>query len=781
MLDQGPSFLRPVFRRIIAARWWIIVFWALLLGPSIFYALKVGQDNSLDRLIVQTDPDYIASKEFEAVFGRGEYVVLLADVHDPFDPKVLGRIDQLERALAALPRVKANSLVSIYRRARAGFSATPEEAAALKRFATGSRLFRKQGLFGERFLAIPLVLTVKTGEERAEALGAIDRVLAGTEKNPAPLLKIRKVGQPYVNLYLDADTRAVGMRYFPFFGLFVVVLILSLYRSFRALFAFIAVLAVSAAVTVGYVGVTGGVFTIVSSLVPMTILITCTATLVYLHSRFVDQPEDKPLEEHHVDALVNKFIACSASLFATGVGFAALTVSRIRPIREMGISVAVGMLVIWLVAFTLFPALQRVLRTPTQKERRVAVRWFTVLTRWLPGFTYRWRWALVSAALLVSAAGAVALFGLPGVVSPMRLLTNPVDYINSSSELYKNTKQLEELTAGLAVTEVWLKGDLGSVSKPEVVRGLSIFEEALEKEPSIGAVIGLVTMLKMLRYTAGKGDRLPEDPEELEEVTDSFEALLPKEPMLQGFVEKTNLDQTHLMIITRTHDYEGYIALDKLIRARWAEAAKRVPALKVFKQRIVGLAPLTAKISYNLVPTLTESFGLTVAIIFGTFLLVFRSGAARLMAMIPSLFAILAMFGFMRLTGMSLNVATIIIASTVLGATENDQIHFFYHFLEPGKSHTTEEKLRHAFLISGRAIFFATLINASGFLAFAMADLPPIKHFGILSALAFLLSMIADFTALPAALWMIFRQKPDEKSPSPPPEEEQGQPRTGGR
>ena len=46
----------------------------------------------------------------------------------------------------------------------------------------------------------------------------------------------------------------------------------------------------------------------------------------------------------------------------------------------------------------------------------------------------------------------------------------------------------------------------------------------------------------------------------------------------------------------------------------------------------VGLAPLQAKISHHMVPTLVESFGLTVAIIFGTFLLVFRSGIARLMA-----------------------------------------------------------------------------------------------------------------------------------------------------
>ena len=63
--------------------------------------------------------------------------------------------------------------------------------------------------------------------------------------------------------------------------------------------------------------------------------------------------------------------------------------------------------------------------------------------------------------------------------------------------------------------------------------------------------------------------------------------------------------------------------------------------------------------------------------------------------------------------------------------------------------------------VIGRAIFFSTLINAGGFLAFALSDLPPIRQFGSLAAIAFTLSMIADFTALPAALWLVFRAKPE--------------------
>jgi predicted RND superfamily exporter protein len=95
----------------------------------------------------------------------------------------------------------------------------------------------------------------------------------------------------------------------------------------------------------------------------------------------------------------------------------------------------------------------------------------------------------------------------------------------------------------------------------------------------------------------------------------------------------------------------------------------------------------------------------------------------------------------------------------VLGTSENDQIHFFYHYGEKSKE-STEAGLRHTLLISGKAIFYATMINAGGFLAFALARLPPIRQFGILSSVAFVLSMLADFTALPAALWLVYRDKP---------------------
>ena len=612
-------------------------------------------------------------------------------------------------------------------------------------------------------LALPLFLDVKTTEERTAVIEGIDRALAPYEKSPAPFTAIRKVGQPYVNTYLDNDTRTSGYKYFPLFMLFVIVLNWILYRSFRALCAFVLTLGVCAAMTVAFVGVTGGTFTIVSALVPMTILITCTATLVYLHSRFVEVPDEGvSVDEHQTIALANKFVAATASIFATAVGFAALAVSEIRPIRELGLWVAAGLVITWITVFTLFPALQKALNTPTELERKTAGQWFVAFTRWLPGWSYRWRWLLVPSALVLCAVGAIALFGIPGLIKPMELQTNAIEYIPHDSPLYKDTKKLEEeyrrpvdhrgVAAGQAGHGVGRAG----AARPARLLGRARIGSAdrHRHRPDGDAALAAIRQRQgrqaahdrrgARRARRHAGDAVTEraDAAELRRQEARPDASVGdhEDGRLQGLRSARQDDPSEV---------EG--------------SGRQNPELGQFKMEIVGLAPLQAKISQLLVPTLTHSFALTVVIIFAAFLLVFRSGPARLMAMIPSLFAILVMFLIMRLLHMNLNVATILIASTVLGTSENDQIHFFYHFQEARNAGcTTEEALRHTLGIAGRAIFFATIINAGGFLAFAFSTLPPVRQFGVLSAIAFLLSMIADFTALPAALWMVFRECPDE-------------------
>jgi uncharacterized protein len=767
MRSPTSGLLEPIFARVIRARWLFVVLCALLLGPSVYFALQVEQDNSLDRLIVPGDPDYVATQEFEKVFGSGEFAMLLVEADDPYAPAVLARVDAIERALAGIPRVTASSALSVFRRTQARFDATDEDAAAFRHFATETDLLRRQGLVGDHFLAIGLALEVDGPAQRSETLGAIDAAIAAADPPPSPLRKITRLGLPYVNAYLDRTQRDAP-RYFELFLAFVVALNLFLYRSLRTLLAFLVTLGVCLAFSMGYIGATGGTFTLVSPMVPMTILVTATATLVYLHGRFVERPPDRPVEEHQLFALANKFVACTASIFATGVGFAALTISAIRPIREMGIWVAVGLAITWLVVFTLFPALQRILRTPTHPARAAADDWFARFAGGIPGFSHRFRWPLVASSVSLSALGAAALFGLPGVLAPLPVMVDPVEYIGHDVPLYRDLERAKPLVPGLSITDVWIAGGLGSISEPEVLAGLHAFQQALEGEPEVGAAVGPTTILRLIRYMGGEGDGWPESAEGREQIAAELEGLVSVDPMMQRFVQPHTLAQTHLAVISQATEEQAYDRLAAAIDRDWKDAVREHPALAPLTLRIVGLGPLHAKMQQNLVPTLVESFALTAVVIFATFLVVFRSGTARLMAMIPSLFAILVMFAAARVMGVPFNVGTILVASTILGTSENDQIHFFYHYQEGRRSGSVERALRHTLVVSGRAIVFATLINAGGFLAFAFSDLPPLRQFGSLAAFAFALSMLADFTALPAALWILSRERPDEAGAAAP-------------
>jgi len=734
-----------ILARIVSLRAPILVVYALLVPLAAVRAGRISSEGGLDRLIVPSDPDYATTRAFQRIFPDKPSILIVFESDDPWSSANLARVDAAVRELRAVPHVSAFSVLDAVRRARPG--ATLEE---LRQLATGTSFFRKQGLLGDRFLTVVADLDVKEPRDRNAALAGIDAAL-----ERAGAGQVRRVGAPYVESWIEQQSGAAAARYFPFFGALVVGVTLLLYRSVRTLLAFVLSLASAVAIGVAAGGLLGFTFTIISALVPLTVLVTTLASLVYLHSRFVDRPDDVPVREHQLKALRSKLLPVTASTFAAVLGFAALSVSKVRPIREMGLWTALGLAISWVVAFTLLPALQLALRTPTGTLRaarnglyeRVAVR--------LPAFTFRHRRGLVVTALLLCVAGAGALFGIPGLLPAMSVRVDTLTYIDPSLPLHQDLDWFRKNVADLNVAHVWIELPRPAATDPEVLRAVDRFQDAIESNPEVIAAIGPTTFLRLRRYFAGQGERLPQDPAEFARGAADLEQMLLSEPGLRGYIDVKGLKDLQITVLFREGDAEGYAALTASIAGAW-EKLRTLP-LDGAQMRVAGESLLQVKVGASLVPTLAQSFALTAALIFVVFLFVFRSPRARLLAMIPSLFAILATFLGMRLSGASLNVATILIATTVLGTTENDQIHFFHHLHERDGA-PLDEALLHALRVSGRAIVFATLINAAGFLALSLASFPPLRQFGLVTSAAFMLALIADFTALPAGLWMVDRR-----------------------
>jgi uncharacterized protein len=761
--------LKQIFLRVIAARYAIVGGFLLLTLAGILGATRIPTDSSIDRLIVAGDPTAQATQAFEKVFPPAEQALILLEAADPLSPDVLQSADALERALDKIPHVGAHSVLTLFYRSQAPATISVEDAARIRSFATGTSMFRRSSLLADHYLAIGLDLRVSSPAQRDAALAAIDALVLPLDAAGKPFSAVRRVGSPWLDAWLERQTGASTKKSMPLFGAFLMVLVFVVFRSWRALAAIIFTLGAVVAVAVGLGALFGFTNSVVSALVPLTVMVTATATLVYIHSRYM-MPDDNldPLE-HHAAALANKFLPCTASMFATAVGFAALAVSDIRPVREMGLWTAAGLIVAWVGCFTLFPALQSMLRAPRLTSLSAEGKWFAALVDVLVPFTRRHRWLLVSMAVLVMLCGAAALFGIPGKLAPLALETDALTYVNPHERVAMDTRHFEQ-SSGLDVDDLWLHTQPDHALDPEFLRAVEVLTEKLEEHRGIDSVDGPTSVLRFVRYIQTGSDQLPTAPEAWPKLADDLQQILLTEPNARNYVDITNLSSVRLSIRGRGELFGPTGAMRRFVLDTWAKVQASEPALRDVQGELAGQGVLSGTITERLLPTLTQSFAITASVIFLAFLVVFRSPSARLMTMIPSFFAILSVFIVMRFVGIPLNVATILIGSTILGATENDQVHFFYHLQEgreatshsggPRSIAATEHALRHAMLTAGRPIFFATLINTSGFLALALSDLPPMRQFGTVSASAFALALLADFTALPAALWILSRERP---------------------
>ena len=744
------------FLRILRVRGWIAGLFLVLTAAGIYGALQVPDDPAIERLIVAGDPVARATSEFDRLFPEGDQALIMLEAPDPLGLEPLRAADRLEQELAKIPHVEAHSLLDLHRRGAPAGEISAADAGRLRSFATGTPMFRRAGLLGDHYLGIALELQVNSPAERNRALTAIDSLALPLEASGGPFTMVRRVGSPWLDAWLERQTGAATVRFMPLFGIFLMTLVLVIYRSWRALGAIILTLGALVAIAMGLAHLFGWSHTVISTLVPLTVMVTTTATLVYVHSRYIE-PDDSPtLIEHHARALANKFLPCTASMFATAVGFGALAISDIRPVREMGLWTAGGLIVAWIGCFTLFPALQSLLRTPMRSELAPVGKWFPGFVAALVPASRRYRRPLVGGALGLMLCGAAALFGIPGVVSPLALEMDVLTYVNPGERVAQDTRHFEESNA-LDVVELWLQTPPGYALDPEFLRALEQLTHRLESDPRITAVDGPTSVLRWARYVETGSDQLPNSASSWPKLAADLEQIMLTEPGARKYVDVTNLANVRLSVRGRAKLFGQVGAMRTFVESEWAAARAADPALRSVRGSVVGKGVLGAEITQRLLPTLTQSFALTASVIFLAFLLVFRSPSARLMTMIPSLFAILSEFLVMRLTGIPLNIATILIGSTVLGATENDQIHFFYHFQEGRSTGTTAGALQHALLVAGRPILFATLINASGFLALILSDLPPMREFGIVASSAFVLALLADFTALPGALWILSR------------------------
>jgi predicted RND superfamily exporter protein len=194
-----------------------------------------------------------------------------------------------------------------------------------------------------------------------------------------------------------------------------------------------------------------------------------------------------------------------------------------------------------------------------------------------------------------------------------------------------------------------------------------------------------------------------------------------------------------------------------------------------------GVVPLVYQTQHELMRGLFNS--LTMAFVLITFVMMFmvKSVPAGLVAMLPNIFPVIIIFGAMGLSGILVDVGTMMTASVALGVAVDDTMHYLTWFrrgLDEGLDR--KEAAMMAYGRCGTAMTQTTLIGGLGLAAFAFSTFTPTQRFGTLMLLLLFVALVGDLIFLPALLtgplgrvFVAPRKKSPAASPSANPHDSQ--------
>jgi predicted RND superfamily exporter protein len=447
-------------------------------------------------------------------------------------------------------------------------------------------------------------------------------------------------------------------------------------------------------------------------------------------------------------------------------GFLSFFVSGIMPpLKWFGFFTAVGVGATLLASFTLLPAALMYLDPGRRSHERLR-QWAAsgLLARGLSGLAAsilrRPRSWLAGGALTLAITVAYALR-----LEPDQSMVSTFD---SSSEIVRADRIINELFDGTYFLDVLIEAEQpGDLLEPGALRRIADLEEYASGLEHVEGSISVAGFARKVNQIFNNWDpdsyRIPAD---AETVRDQFARVKPG-PDWKGSPSK----YAELMRLVDRHYRFANVRL-RLSTGRYREERRVVEAVQAYvaehfppggwpRATLSGRVNLDYHWMRLILDSHLFSVALTLGIIFVFLVILFRSLASGLLCLLPVGFGVLVTYAVMGAAGIPLSIGTAMFASLAIGVGVNFPIHLLDRLrvtLEK-EGLSLEDAYRETFSLTGKALFFNAMAVSCGFLASLASDLPLLRHFGMMIALAISSCCVASLTLLPAAVALRERRR----------------------
>ncbi len=302
-----------------------------------------------------------------------------------------------------------------------------------------------------------------------------------------------------------------------------------------------------------------------------------------------------------------------------------------------------------------------------------------------------------------------------------------------------------------------LEGPPDSMQTPDTLQRMNRLQERLREFPYVRKVTSVADYVrrinKELNDARPEADVVPTDQATIAQELFVFALGGEGRHELQRVVAS---DFSRAQIAVKLQSMSSDLVLEEVEEAD--RLAKEIFAGTGIEVLTTGSGRLFATLDHYLVTSQLSSFGTAFVTVFAVIFVVFRSFRFGLLTVAPNVLPVLVVLGVMGYLDISLNIATVMVASVALGIVDDDTIHFINRYRrETAVGATTDEAITIATAHEGRASLTTAIINSCGFGVLLVSEYKPTAWFGGLLALTMALAFLAEVFILPAMIKLLPR------------------------
>ena len=711
-------------------------------------------DPSMEPLFVKNSSEYEYYRQYSEKYGSDQMVAVAMSTPDLFTLNMLTRLDGISRQISQFDHTERVLSLANARDIQSkfiGVKTVPvlekaligeKDLEELRSEILANELYKNNLVSKDGKIANILVYIKATGKGSQASGQFIQELRNYLAKEEYGGVKFYVAGSPVEQFDFIRLIRRDQFTFVPLITLLLILTTLLIYRSWSCLILSMSIVFMTLLWTMGSISLLGQQLNLVTSLLAPVIMIISVVNSIYLMNTFMEiRPHHPSLKRAVTLSMEQMGVPCFLTHFTTILGFLSLALNPIPAIKSFGIFAALGTLFSYIVEIVLTPVLLPTLPYRFAGEVFDEKNFFN---RFLIGFIekldIRWKWWIIGIAIIS------VFFSVKGI-QKIEVDTNIVRQLKPDLPLSISTRFIDENLTGIySLGFVFKRRDGDHFVDYETLEQIDQFKTYLEGMNAVSNVNSITTVIKKINFAKEdenpKAYRIPDDQGLLKKY---FESLAESDNPEVWKVISPDLKEIRLDARMRAVGTTEGAQLEENARVY----IKKNLSQK-FESQLTGNVVLLGKMAKGLVDEQLKGFAFAFASILFVIIILFRSLKLGLLAAIPNLIPILAVYGLMGYMGIELSSPTAMIASIVLGLVVDASIQFLYRFQYEFKHrHHYLQSLHHTYRNTGQSMVVSTFILVAGFSTSIVAGIKPTMHFGLLTGLTIFLALFCTLVILP--------------------------------